>query len=538
MKKRNKPAIALAAILMLLGILLILAGFYGNWFFGLFAKSFDPRNIKPEDLGKSVKTDIFVYYDNIDYKDKSTQFVGNINTGEGAFMFLNHTGLNKTDRNTYYSSYAQHITIYGTLRAMDDAEFKEMTGYVCDLFIPIYRENPDPRYTEDEYKKMLVEKYIPYCIDVKSVGSFNWAPFIPTGIIVFLFAVVLEICLVFKLKKRVVLPLVYGLMIVAPAVMLFNHGRTMLSVKKVADGLYTMENIECTDTQGMLDSGSQSVTGLINWIFDRHFYGVRVNFNKDNFRIGCSAFAATTPEGEHLLARNFDYSETDTVLVHSHPKGCYESIGLADLGVLGVGQTYQIKPDTVQGRLYSVITPYLVVDGMNEKGVGAGILELTLDETHQDTGKPDLLIYCAIRGILDKSASVDEALKFLESYDIQSDLKTTYHLFITDKSGRYVVVEWLDNKMVVVEKACCANSVVAPGKYYGQGESEDKMSTMEACLGSERVVNGTEAMAILEKVSNRMTEWSCVYNLDNFSVSICMDGDYSKVYAISAKDLK
>ena len=51
MKKRNKPAIALAAILMLLGILLILAGFYGNWFFGLFAKSFDPRNIKPEDLG-------------------------------------------------------------------------------------------------------------------------------------------------------------------------------------------------------------------------------------------------------------------------------------------------------------------------------------------------------------------------------------------------------------------------------------------------------------------------------------------------------
>ena len=33
--------------------------------FGLFAKGFDARNIKPEDLGQSVKTDIFVYYDNI-----------------------------------------------------------------------------------------------------------------------------------------------------------------------------------------------------------------------------------------------------------------------------------------------------------------------------------------------------------------------------------------------------------------------------------------------------------------------------------------
>ena len=44
-------------------------------------------------------------------------------------------------------------------------------------------------------------------------------------------------------------------------------------------------------------------------------------------------------------------------------------------------------------------------------------------------------------------------------------------------------------------------------------------------------------MAILGKVSNRTTEWSCVYNLDDFTVTICLDADYSKVYTISAKDL-
>ena len=537
MKKRNKAAIAFTTVVMLFGILLILAGFFGNWFFGLFAKGFDARNIKPEDLGQSVKTDIFVYYDNIDYKDKSTQFFGNFNTGEGAFMFLDLTGLSKADRNTYYSNYGHHITIYGTLRAMDDEEFRKMTGYVCDLFVPIYMENPENKYTEDELKKMIVEKYTPYCIDVKAVGSFDWAPFIPAGIIVFLFSFVLEICLIFKLKKRVALPVVYGLMVIVPAVLLFNHGRTMLSAKKVADGLYTMENLVCTDTQGLLDSGTSSVTGLLNWIFDRHFYGVRAKFSEENFRIGCSVFAAKTPDGEHIMGRNFDYTETDTVLVHSHPKGAYESIGLADLGVLGVGQTYQIKPDTLQGRLYAVITPYLVVDGMNEKGVGAGILELTIDETHQDKGKPDLVVFCAIRGILDKCASVDEALKFLESYDIHSDLKTNYRLFIIDKTGRYVVVEWLDNEMVVVEKACCTNSVVAPGKYHDMGEPDGRLGEIEKALGSERTVSGTEAMAILGKVSNRTTEWSCVYNLDDFTVTICMDADYSKVYTISAKDL-
>jgi hypothetical protein len=33
-----------------------------------------------------------------------------------------------------------------------------------------------------------------------------------------------------------------------------------------------------------------------------------------------------------------------------------------------------------------------------------------------------------------------------------------------------------------------------------------------------------------------MTEWSCVYNLDDFNVNICLDGDYSKVYTFKAAD--
>ena len=84
-----------------------------------------------------------------------------------------------------------------------------------------------------------------------------------------------------------------------------------------------------------------------------------------------------------------------------------------------------------------------------------------------------------------------EPTELLASYDIQSDLGATYHLFITDKTGKYVVV-------IVTEK---------------------------------------EAMEILEKVKdNQITEWSCVYNLDDFTVSICLDGDYMKVYTFRAEE--
>ena len=60
-KKRNRKAIVITELIMLAGILLVLTGLFGGWFTGLFYKDFDYKNIKPEDLGKEIKTDIKVY---------------------------------------------------------------------------------------------------------------------------------------------------------------------------------------------------------------------------------------------------------------------------------------------------------------------------------------------------------------------------------------------------------------------------------------------------------------------------------------------
>ena len=542
-KKRNIKAIIITAMVLLIGILLILAGLFGGWFLGLFSKGFDYDNVQPEDLGKPVKADIRVFYNDIGMTNKALQAVGDFDDVY-AFILLDFSDMGDSGEHLYYSKYYQNITIQGTLRAITDDETEEIKENLFETYDPYYYERKErgdwEDVTLDDFHKILVEEMVglvPYCIEVKSIGSFNWTPFLHAGVIILLASLVLEICFVFKLKKKIVLPVVYGLLIIVPTVLFFDHIRTMLTVKKVGDSLYTMKNLECTDMQGLLDSGVSSTNELFDWISDNHLYGIKINFDLDD--IGCSAFAATTPEGDHLFGRNFDFFETDEVLVYSHPEGCYESIGVADLGVLGVGWNCPISPDSATGRFIMTITPYIVVDGMNEKGVGAGILQLNLEDTHQDNGKPDLLIFCAIRAILDKCASVDEALALLYSYDIQSDLGSDYHLFITDRTGRYAVVEWLDGEMVVVEHPCCTNSVVAPGEYYDMGDPDDRLPTLEGCLGSGQVYTESEAMALLEKVkSNKMTEWSCVYNLDDFTVSICLEGDFEKVYTFSVDELR
>ena len=549
-KKRNKKAIIITAIVMFIGILLVLAGFFGGWFVGLFYKDLDYKNITPADMGKQIETDIQVYYDNIDVPDKTLQLLGGLNSDDYKFIILDLSNLSEEDKETYYDSIIQHITIKGTLRAVDDEEYQEVIDALFELYDYMYYErleqakaeygeNLEAEFTLDQYHDYLRDSVIPYCIEVKSISTFNWIPFIPAGVLVFIIALILEICLVFKFKKRIVLPIVYGLMVIVPAIMFWNHIRTILTINKVADGFYTMKNYECTDTMGLLASNSQTSDDVFNWIFDKHLYGAPNVFSIDDDSVGfgCATFAAVTPEGDHIFGRNFDLMETDTLLVYSHPDGCYESISVTGLSFFGTGENAQVDPDSALGKFVMVITPYLVLDGMNEKGVAAGILQVNIDEPHQDNGKPDLPVYMAIRGILDTCASVDEALSLLESYDIHSDLGN-YHLFITDRTGRYVVVEWLDNEMVVTEYPYCTNSVIAPGKYYDMGDPDDRISTIDENLGPSLVATEQEAMDILDKVHNKMglTEWSCVYNLDDFTVSICLDADFGTTYTFSVTD--
>ena len=57
-------------------------------------------------------------------------------------------------------------------------------------------------------------------------------------------------------------------------------------------------------------------------------------------------------------------------------------------------------------------------------------------------------------------------------------------------------------------------------------------------MGVVGVVAESEAMMILDEVSCSLTEWSCVYNLDDFTVSICLDTDYENVYTFRADELR
>lgn len=556
--QRNKKAIIITAVIIIASVLLMAFGIWGDMLRGFVyqaQKEFYPTKVTDNAIGKKYRIPIFEGTIDAEIDNLYLQVVTDPNVTEEnykAFWFgldMKRVGQKKAGMLLSAAENWEECYITGVL-CKYDAEFEQQVMSSLEVWAgEYYDENEEyfkeylPDITRDKLIEDELNAFMPYYFEVTDVHipkPFNGNPYIVSGGIILFFALLFEICFVFKLKKRIVFSSVFAVLIVitgTASIILVDHIRTAASIKEVGPGLYTMKNYECTNTQGMIDANMQSIDDFVSWALKEHFFNIPFEVDRSNF--ACAAFAAAAPDGNHLFGRNFDYDSTDTVLVYSHPKGAYASIGVADMAFVEVGGEQPISADSIIGRSLMIVLPYAVMDGINEKGLGVGILELVTDEIHQDEGKSDILIFSAVRALLDKCATVDEAIEFLDAYDVHSDLGRSYHLFVTDRSGEYAVIEWLDGEMCVNRIPAVTNTVITLGEHYGKGQADDRFNKIMEALSSADSFTAEEAMDILELAKQEnLTEWSCVYDLDDFSVDICLDVNYDNVYSFKGSDFE
>ncbi len=346
-----------------------------------------------------------------------------------------------------------------------------------------------------------------------------------------------------KIIKIIVLSFlgILAAFIIICAIVLYGRIATIASVSHVGKSLYKVNYQQQYDLDKALDSEIDSVDKLLEFIEDEFFFGYDFNGNVDKY--SCSAFLTQTEDEKYLAGRNFDHPDTDTLVVYTHPDDGYASFSSTALDMLGVGSYNHTEALSLKGRVAMLAAPYVCMDGMNEKGLNVSILNLDKQEVHQDSGKPDLLILIAVRLLLDRAANVDEAVDLLSQYDLQMAEGTTQHLFISDKSGKSVVAEWTDDKMKIVESPVCTNFELAPeeGNYKGKC---DRFDAITEWLESTPQNNAEDAMEILDIVSitpenigaDVWTEWSCVYNLNDFTVDYALKLGYKSVFSLSKDD--
>ena len=302
------------------------------------------------------------------------------------------------------------------------------------------------------------------------------------------------------------------------------------------DGDYGMDEF--------LEVGASSDAELVSFVVDRILKGLPLEINIPS--LGCSTFYAKSSEGDgYYFGRNFDLSYSPGMFVRTNPDNGYASISMVNLGFIGYGK--EKLPDTFTDSLLTLAAPYAPLDGMNEKGLCVGVLLIDTEQTNQQTDKIDITTTTAIRMLLDKAATVDEAVEMLSNYDMHSSANSCYHFQITDATGKSAVVEYINNEMSIIEPEefyqGATNFLLTPGDYdFGHGQDRyqilmDTLKENQGILSSSQSMDLLQAVAQDEHETDRgsisSTQWSVVYDTQNLTATICMNQDIKNQYTYS-----
>lgn len=241
------------------------------------------------------------------------------------------------------------------------------------------------------------------------------------------------------------------------------------------------------------------------------------------------------------MGRNFDWESADgcAIIIHTKPRNAYESYSTNWLNFMGFGQGW--KPEGFANQYMAQAAIYVPLDGINEKGLCVADLVNGDDEqTHQQTDKAALTTNTAIRLLLDKAATVDEAIVLLQQYDMNSAIGMSHHLSVSDATGRSVVVEYIGGEMIVTDTPAVTNHYLSAGEKQGVGKPES-LARHEKLLEMRSGITDAEAMRdAMEAVScPGITRWSIVYDLEVRSFDFYRNRQFDKPhhFELEAKSL-
>ena len=240
------------------------------------------------------------------------------------------------------------------------------------------------------------------------------------------------------------------------------------------------------------------------------------------------------------------------MMVYCAPKDGYKSIAFAALDNVSAN-----VPDASMAKKLATLTaPFICLDGMNEKGVSIAVLTLDSEPVRQNTGKPVISTTLAIRLVLDKAATTEEAVELLRGYDMFSSSGRDYHFYITDASGDGRVVEYDPDsetrELIATPTEAVTNffiryiDEVLPNQkngIYGHGREryDAVMKVLEAEKGSytnDTVWNAMKAAAQNpdpDAITSN-TQWSVSYNNTDLTAEIAIRRNWEDITHFEIKN--
>ena len=281
--------------------------------------------------------------------------------------------------------------------------------------------------------------------------------------------------------------------------------------------------------------GASSDTQVIQFLAGKLLFG-QDDIKMDPESFGCSAFTVQGTEGQRFFGRNFDWYTSEAWIIEAHPEGSYASIATANMNFLGGNMTAML-PDSAR----TLAAYYAPLDGMNEKGLCAAVLYIE-DRTNidQQTDLPDITTTTAVRLLLNKAATVEDAVALLRQYDFHASMGMMIHLAVSDAQGNMAAVEYVDNQMIVMESPVITNFYLTEGNKHGIGsqQSHIRFDMLTHTLAEHESMTAEDVRDALDSVSKHhfndgeTSEWSMVCDQTNGTVTYYHREDYTRGWTI------
>jgi len=310
--------------------------------------------------------------------------------------------------------------------------------------------------------------------------------------------------------------------------------------------IYEMDFRYDYDFNHLTPVGVYDTQVLMMNIFKEVAPNIKIEYKAPNY--GCSAFQLPKSSNDgYLFGRNYDFAfDTSVMIIHNYPKNGYRSVCHSALNNVGGDDPFK----SIEAFIATLTSPFICIDGINEKGVGIAVLTLDTPPTMQKNNKPVLGTTLLIRLVLDKASNVSEAIELIKQYDVYGISGRDYHFFICDKSGDSKIVEFdiNDKRDLVVSDTKYATNffikykdLVLPNQkngLYGHGrERYDKIENVfieNKYQGDNDVA--WEALVAASQLPNpnnvtSNTQWSIVYDLNNLSYEFVLHRHFEDKFA-------
>lgn len=327
-----------------------------------------------------------------------------------------------------------------------------------------------------------------------------------------------------KIKRRVLFGMGMLLLILLAVIFIlfWNELRSLASLKKIDDyGMYQMIYYGDYGFDDFLEVGAVSDADIEAFVTSRLLKGLPINLGVTGD--GCTAFVTKNDKGEILFGRNFDFYYAPSLQLFTNPENGYASVSTVNLSFAGYSEDH-LPDGSIFNRFLTLAAPFLPFDGMNEKGVAIALLAVPEAQPPYNADHVTLNTTTAIRLVLDKAATTDEAVELLRQYNIYFSGDVTCHYLISDANGHSVIVEYYDHAIQAVETEeeylIASNFIAYNDLNIGEGFTEferyDAVLTVieenSGVLEEDKAIDLLAEVGVMNGETDKL-QWSVLYNL-------------------------